>query len=345
MINYIKNILDVAVSIAEGDLTKDVVIKSDKDALGNSFSEMIENLQNVLVQVSGSALQITAASSQLSSSSQAVSQGATEQAASVEQVSSAMEEFASMVEANSDNAEESNKLIASIKLLTDNGMRQMTRLLDSMRKINESSVKISKIIKVIDDIAFQTNILALNAAVEAARAGEHGRGFDVVAEEVRNLAQRSAGAAKETTDLIEENKLMTQSGSQIAVSTEKVFSEIIHGVTNASNMIEEITNSSREQREGVGSVSTALNEMSNVTQLNAASSEETATASEELAAQAKSLEDLLSNFKLNNTDGFLFTTENQIDNNFNRSNHYKTFDKESHPANLITNSLDHDNIY
>jgi methyl-accepting chemotaxis protein len=233
--------------------------------------------------------QVAAASNQLSASAGQLSQGSAEQASVIEETSSTLEETNSMLKQNVSNTSQAAQLSQNGKESAQKGSAGMNQMMDSMKEIKKSSDKIAKIIKVIDDIAFQTNILALNAAIEAARAGEAGMGFSVVAEEVRNLAQRSAGAAKDTAAIIETNIELSDKGVAVAVRVQEALNEITNGTNKVNELMGEILAASREQSQGVEQVSKAMTQMETVTQQNAASAEESASASEELSAQAESL--------------------------------------------------------
>ena len=247
----------------------------------------------IIESLSEGSAQVTSASNQISSSSQSLAEGATEQAASLEETSASLEQIGSMTKQNADHANAANSLMEeNVKTVKDGG-HLMDKMVKAMESIKASSSEISKIIKVIEEIAFQTNLLALNAAVEAARAGEHGKGFAVVAEEVRNLAQRSATASKDTASLIENAVNKSEEGSQIVVEVAKALGAISESTKKVGDLVSEIAAASGEQSKGVGQVSSAVNQMDSVTQSNAAAAEEAAAASEELNAQAITMNDIV----------------------------------------------------
>jgi methyl-accepting chemotaxis protein/methyl-accepting chemotaxis protein-1 (serine sensor receptor) len=231
--------------------------------------------------------QVTSASTQVSSSAQSLSQGATEQAASLEETSASMEEMASMTRKNAENATQAATLVTSVTKQVADSNAALCQMVASMTAIKESSNKVAKIIKTIDEIAFQTNILALNAAVEAARAGEAGMGFAVVADEVRNLAQRSAQAAKDTAGLIEESIARSQEGASNVEEVAKAISSITGSVASVKRIVDEVREASQQQTQGIDQVAQAIAQMEKVTQTTAATAEESAAASEELNAQAQ----------------------------------------------------------
>ena len=235
--------------------------------------------------------QTTAASGEVSSSSQTLAEGASEQAASLEETSASLEEISSMTKRNAESATQAKDLAGQTRAAADTGAADMEEMKRAMDAIKGSSDDISKIIKTIDEIAFQTNILALNAAVEAARAGEAGMGFAVVAEEVRNLAQRSAQSAKETAGKIEDSVKKSEHGVQICGKVAQSLSEIVGKARQVDTLVGEIAQASKEQTQGIEQVNTAVSQMDKVTQSNAAGAEETAAAAEELSAQAIVLQD------------------------------------------------------
>ncbi|GMU24964.1 MAG: hypothetical protein AMXMBFR13_50350 [Phycisphaerae bacterium] len=250
-------------------------------------------INRVIAGLTDGAEQVTCASGQVASASQQLAEGASEQASSLEETSSALEEMSAMTRTNAANAKEANELAAQARSAADTGDKTMVQLNTAMSAINESSEKISKIIKVIEEIAFQTNLLALNAAVEAARAGEHGKGFAVVADEVRNLAQRAAGAARETTELIEGSVNNVRAGTSVASDVAKALGAIVSDVSRVSDLIQGISKASDEQAQGVEQVNTAVGQMDKVTQQNASAAEESASAAEELAAQAQAVKGMV----------------------------------------------------
>jgi methyl-accepting chemotaxis protein len=228
----------------------------------------------------------------------ALSQGATEQASSIEELTASIEEISAQTKLNAQNATQAKNLAETAKDNAVQGNSRMKEMLKAMGEINDASGNISKIIKVIDEIAFQTNILALNAAVEAARAGQHGKGFAVVAEEVRNLAARSANAAKETTDMIEGSIKKVEDGTKIANETASALDKIVEGVTDAASLVSDIATASDNQATGIAQVTQGLAQVSQVVQTNSATSEESAAASEELSSQAELMKEQVDRFKL-----------------------------------------------
>ena len=239
--------------------------------------------------------QVAAASEQLSESSQQLAEGSSENAASIEETSSTLSQTSSMVQQNTENTREAAILSIDTKKSAEKENEEMADMLSAMEDIKKSSSEISKIIKVIDDIAFQTNILSLNAAVEAARAGEAGAGFAVVAEEVRNLAQRSAQAAKDTASMIETSVERAATGVTIAKKVADSLNEITGKVEKVHAIMDEINVASQEQAQGVGQINKAVSQMEQVTQSIASNAEESASASEELNAQAENMKEIVEN--------------------------------------------------
>lgn len=298
MIENTRKQAQAAERIATGDLTVEVEIRSESDLLGKKLSEMVHNNNEILSNIAAASDQVAVGSRQVSDSSMALSQGATEQAASVEELTASLEEIAAQTEQNAKNANQANDLAEAAKTNAATGNSQMKEMLAAMEGINESSMNISKVIKVIDDIAFQTNILALNAAVEAARAGQHGKGFAVVAEEVRNLAARSANAAKETTEMIEGSIKKAEGGTRIARETAEALNKIVGGVEKVAALVNDIAVASNEQAMGIAQINQGIMQVSQVVQTNSATSEESAAASEQLSGQAALLKETVSKYKL-----------------------------------------------
>lgn len=245
--------------------------------------------------------QLIESSRQFSNSSKQLSDGTSEQASSIEEISATLEESASMISQNTENTKHASLLSNESKAASDKGNHEMQDMLSYMEEIKKSSDQIGKIIKVIDEIAFQTNILALNAAVEAARAGEAGMGFAVVAEEVRNLAQRSAQAAKDTTEIIETNIELSETGLQVSEKVGESLGEITLQAKKVNELLDEIASASQEQSQGISQINKAMTQMEKVTQRNASGSEESAAASQEMSAQALLMQETVQGlFKLIN---------------------------------------------
>lgn len=299
----IKKQAEIANMVAGGDLTVSVVPRCEKDLLGVSLHKLVEDNNEILGNVKESTQQVTVGAEQVATASQSLAQGATEQASALQQVTASMNEIADRTKANASEANEAENLINTAKDLAATGNRQMSALTDALNDINDSSETISKIIKTIDDIAFQTNILALNAAVEAARAGIHGKGFAVVAEEVRNLAAKSATAASETAEMIEDSIQKVANGMKLGDETAKALEQIIESINKSVELVTNIAIASNNQATAVAQVDQAIVQVSQVVQTNSATSEQCAAASEELSNQAANLRSLMSNYKLTASKG------------------------------------------
>lgn len=300
--NAMKLRASLARQIADGDLTQEVAIASDHDELGLALVQMHQNLKNVLCQLMQTATHIDSGAASIEGTSQSLTDGSTEQAASIEEINSSVTQMADQTRQNANNANQANTLANQAKQSAEKGNQQMDALVQAMAEINESGQNIGKIIKVIDEIAFQTNLLALNAAVEAARAGQHGKGFAVVAEEVRNLAARSAKAAQETAELIEGSVSKASNGAGLADTTAAALTEIVDGITKATDLMGEIAMASNDQAQSTDQINNGLTQIDNVGQQNTAFAEETAATSEQLASQARHLNQLLSMFTLGQED-------------------------------------------
>ncbi len=283
------------------------VQSSAQDRYIGNFSSILESLIHInetlndtLLQINQSADQVASGSDQVSTGAQALSQGATEQASSVEELAATINEISGQIQNNADNAEKASEESNQVGVQMSESNQKMQEMIKAMGDISESSEQIGKIIKTIEDIAFQTNILALNAAVEAARAGAAGKGFAVVADEVRNLASKSAEASKNTAQLIESSIKAVDHGSAIADETAKSLLSAVEGTERAIRVIDEISAASKEQADSISQVTQGIDQISSVVQTNSATSEESAAASEELSGQAQMLKGLVSKFKLKN---------------------------------------------
>lgn len=297
---YINDISNLLTNISAGNLEVEV----EKDYIGDfaaikdALNHILGSLNNIFREMQTVADQVATGADQVSIGSQALSQGAIEQASAIEELSAKIMEISEHVKKNTDNASVANQRADAVGLEIETSNQQMHQLLSAMDDITQKSGEIGKIIKTIEDIAFQTNILALNAAVEAARAGEAGKGFAVVADEVRNLASKSAEAAKDTTSLIESSLHSINEGARIAEVTATSLGTVVLGTKDIVESIGEISSKTKEQSVSLEEVTSGIEQISSVVQNNAATAEESAAASEELSAQAQMLKDLIGRFNL-----------------------------------------------
>ena len=288
---------------ASGDFSSSVPerIARRNDEIGNlaqAFDTMYHNFNELFADIQAVSQEVSSGAKLIASSSEEMAQGTTEQASAIEELSASIEEIASQTTQNASNANQASQLAEHTRTNAENGNRQMQQMLSAMEQINESSNSISRIIKVIDDIAFQTNILALNAAVEAARAGEHGKGFSVVAQEVRNLAGRSASAAQETTAMIEASIKKVDDGRKIAQETARAMGSIMEEISQVAQLIRHIDVASGEQSAGISQINQGILQVSQVVQMISASSQQNASTSEELNLQAETLQSHVARVKL-----------------------------------------------
>ena len=288
--------------MASGDFTVDSTCETEYTGgfkpLLISFRAIAEKLNHTILQISESSAQVASGSDQVSSGAQALSQGATEQASSVEELAATINEISEKVKQNAENARQANHMAGVVGSEMQTSNQKMQEMMQAMNNISNCSDEIGKIIKTIEDIAFQTNILALNAAVEAARAGTAGKGFAVVADEVRNLAGKSAEASKNTSVLIENSLRAVENGTLIADETAQSLLQTVKGVEEVANIISQISEASNNQAEAISQITMGIDQISSVVQTNSATAQESAAASEELSSQSQLMKDLVGRFRL-----------------------------------------------
>jgi methyl-accepting chemotaxis protein len=293
-----KEQVDILESISDGDLTVAIKKRGDSDRMNAALHKLLDNFNDMFARLRSNADNVASASRQIASNSQGLAQGASEQASSIRQLSDSVSDIAEKTAENSRKAIQAASLSDLIHTNAQKGSDQMNQMVQAVREIGEASDKISKVINVIDDIAFQTNILALNASVEAARAGQHGKGFAVVAEEVRSLAAKSAEAAQNTSVLITDSVSKASLGVRLAGETSTSLSEIVSGIRESAALINDIAASSQEQSSAIREINTGIDRVTQVVSQNSAAAEQSAAAADEMSTQSVMLNDLITHFHL-----------------------------------------------
>jgi len=302
LVDMMKRKLATLQAVADGNLNTDIVHRSENDSYGNAFQKMVDDLNEIFLEINNVTGQVTRSSEHIAKGSQQLASGAVQQAATMQELAATVSEISSKTTHNAQRTEQAAELANTILSNAEKGNYQMEQMISAVDEINLANQSISKVIKAIDDIAFQTNILALNAAVEAARAGQAGKGFAVVAEEVRNLAAKSAESARETGILISNSMEKAQLGTQIAGETAVSLGEIVSGIDESANIIAEIARSSEEQNSAMAQMNRAISDITQFVSQNSATAQESAAASQEMNSQASILRELISTFKLKDSN-------------------------------------------
>jgi len=298
MLEHLSYLEKSLIEISNGDLSSYICVLSEKDTMGNAVSNMVERFNTLFSDIQASAAQVASGSKQIADGATSLAMGTSRQTETLDDLSLSTSNIQEQTGKNVAVAKEAVEMSHTIRWNAEKGSEHMDSMMQAVKEINEASGKISNVIKIIEDIAFQTNILALNAAVEAARAGQHGKGFAVVAEEVRNLAARSADAVKDTSGLIENSVNKANLGMSIATETMESLKEIVEGINNSSEVIERIANESDIQLAAISRLNDGIVQISQVVQHNSALAEESSASSEEMSGQAMMLEGLISQLKL-----------------------------------------------
>lgn len=298
MLAGIRGQVDAAGKISDGDFTQVVPLRSDEDTLGLALQKIQGDLDETLKIINASAVQVNVGAGQVSSAAQSLASGATEQAATVEELSASVTSVSEQATENAASVRKATEYVEHVVSGVKESNAHMQNLNDAMRQIGTTSEEITKITKMVEDIAFQTNILALNAAVEAARAGDAGKGFSVVAEEVRNLAAKSSEAAKQTASLIEQSSAAVSQGEELATTTARLLEDVSEKAKLAGQSIKQAEEASVRQSDAISQITQGLMQVSTVVQTNAATAEESSASSEELASQAQILQQGIGRFRL-----------------------------------------------